>query len=184
MTNEHTTEISVNENGEIMEQPFTPSQSPVIIQESPDFKIIKNVDGSYERIQKYHDVHFYKPETKEEKIKFFNATNEQENEHVTGLKELNNQSFVFKSFDITPFSTFDIETGKTETSVRILFVLDNGEFVATSSKSVYFFLKNLIISQQLVNASEFSVEVNVTHIKRENGYQPKLSLVDIDVVTQ
>lgn len=153
-----------------------------IINDTEEFTIFKNEDGTFKKVMKYKAIKNYHPSTQEEELKLFNvlAASDDNNEDVIQMKSLNNEQFSFTAYFCNPYTSFNEETGENEHGVITYFYTTQKQFIVTSSKSVYFFVQKLEESFNLNESEYFEVVADVKQVKKENGLTPTLTIVSVN----
>lgn len=164
------TEMTVNtETGEIL-------TGVIVVSETPDYKVIKLTDGKFKKQMKYKPYVSRQPETQEEEDKFYIIFNDSDSKLVTQLKNMVGKEITIAHIFMTPYDKFDENTGNVTDAVNTTIEDVDGNFYATSSKSVYHKLQNLMKSfGKPTDESYIPIKVEVTGTKRTNGVQIDLS---------
>lgn len=177
MTNKN--ELTVNEEvvaynvetGEI-------AAGEIVVRETPDYKIVKLEDGTFKKNMKYHAYQSRTPVTEEEQIELYKVFNDENSDLVTPLKNMVNKELTIQHVFIQPYQSFDDKTGNVTDGVTTTIQDVDGQYYATSSKSVYYKIKGLF--QAFGNPSSEAykpLKVKVTGTKRQFGVQIDLELV-------
>lgn len=168
-------EIMVNqETGEIL-----PTEK--VINETEDYKIIQLEDGSFKKNMKYKEFSSFVPETKEEKIELYKVFNDSDDELVTPLRNAVNKEITIAHVFTSPYQSFDETTGVVTDGVTTTIKDVNGQYFATSSKSVYHKVASLLKAFGNPRDENYRpITVKVTGTKQKNGLQIDLSLVGIE----
>lgn len=151
-----------------------------VVEDTPNYKVVKLPDGKFKKIMKYLQHHTFTPTTKEEKLRLYQAFNDVDNEIVIPLKNVIDKVIKIKHLYFNPYESLNEDTGEVKNGVTTTIEDVDGNFFATSSKTVYFNLKNIMDafgSPQDLDYEPF--EVRVVGIKRENGVQISLKLEGI-----
>lgn len=139
MTNELTTQ---NQEVEVQETAVKLFEGQEVISETENYVTVL-VDGKYKRKAKYKKYNSFVAETKEDKIKLFNAMNGDE-ESGNGLKDHVGKQIQVKDVIFMPYDKVNEDTGVTEYGVLTYLITPENVFYATSSKNVYFTMDGLI----------------------------------------
>lgn len=168
MTNEMT--IVNNVTGETM------NVSGVIVSDTPEYTIVQTQDGKFKKNMKYQAFSSRNPETQEEKIELYKVLNEDGNENVIEMKSMIDKPITIEHVFINPYTTFDEETGKNTHGVTTT-IQSEGKYYVTSSKSVYYTLRNLFSTFGNPTDQNYQpIKVIVTGTKQKNGVQINLKL--------
>src|SRR5699024_6697972 len=172
MENKNELMSNVNtETGEIV-------NTEIVVQENEDYKIVRTPDGKFKKNMKYKEYFSRVAETEEEQIELYNVFNDSESGLVTPLKNMTGKEIVLKHVFIQPYESFDEDTGNLTDSVTTNIEDTEGNYYATSSKSVYYTVGNIMKTFGYPTDENFKpVKVLVTGTKRQNGVQIDLQLV-------
>lgn len=110
---------------------------------SADGRFLLYVDetGKHRRKMIYKEFASVTPETREEKVAFFNLLNDEES--ATPMKDAIGTEIVIRDVILQPYDRINEETGAEEYGVVTYIIGQNDEAFVTSSKSVYNSLQNL-----------------------------------------
>lgn len=171
MTNEMTTFNT--ETGEIL-------QNEVVVQETNDYKIVQLPDGKFKKNMKYHEYYSRQAETEEEKIELFKVFNDTENELVIPLSNMKDKEINIAHVFTQPYQSFNEETGSVSEGVTTTLQDVDGSYYATSSKSVYYSIINILKAFGKPSSENYKpVKVKVVGTKRQNGIQIDLKLIGL-----
>lgn len=171
MVNEMTTFNT--ETGEIL-------QNEIVVQETNDYKIVQLPDGKFKKNMKYHEYSSRQAETEEEKIELFKVFNDTENELVTPLSNMQGKEINIAHVFTQPYQSFDEETGAVNEGVTTTLQDVDGSYYATSSKSVYYSISNILKAFGSPSSDNYKpVKVKVVGTKRQNGIQIDLKLIGL-----
>lgn len=127
------------ETGEKMEVAL--NEQVEIIIDTPEYDVAI-IDGKKVKRAKYEEYSSVKAETPEEKVRLFNLINGSDDSVIT-LKTVPLKTKIkIMGVIFTPYETIDDETNEFKRNVNTLLVADDGKYYATSSKNVYFTLRN------------------------------------------
>lgn len=158
-----------------------PQTTETIASDTKDFTIYKQADGKYRKEMKYEKFFTKVPETAEEQIKLYQAFNGNDDSLVTPLSKIEGATIVIENVYFNPYQSFDEETGKSTNGVTTTIQDTEDQFYATSSKAVYYTLKNLFDSFGIPNTPNYKpLIVTVTGQKLQNGRQINLQLQGIN----
>lgn len=150
----------------------------IVVQETEKFVIVKDSQtGKFTRKAKYVDYASFQPETKEEKIRLFNIM-EGKGDIALPMKdhfgdEITIENLIFRSYD-----NINEETGEMEYGILTYIFTPEGNVYATSGKSVYFTLQNLIKVFGEPNTEDYEpMTVKIVKVKADRGDQVTLTLV-------
>jgi hypothetical protein len=174
---ENKNELIVNganvETGEIV-------NTEIVVQETADYQIVKLPNGEFKKNMKYHEYFSRVAATEEEQIELYKVFNDSDSELVTPLSNMVNKEITIKHVFIQPYESFDEKTGNLTPGVTTTIESDDGSYYATSSKSVYYTIHNIMKTFGYPTDEKYKpVKVKVTGIKRNNGVQIDLTLVGI-----
>lgn len=154
--------------------------SELLIEETPKYSIYKLPDGKFEKRMKYEKFWTNIPESNEELIELYQVMNEQDSELVTPLKEAVGELLDIKHVYFNPYSSFDDETGTSQSGVTTTIQTQDGKYYATSSKSVYYNLQNMFEVFGTPGTEQYlGVRMAVTSTKAARGNQISLKLLGL-----
>lgn len=167
-----------NTNKEVKEVVVAEEKKAATIAQSNDrYDVVVNEEGKYIRKAKYEEFCSVVPETVEEKIALFNLLEGSE-EDTNGLKDHVGKVIIANHIIFRPYDKVDEKTGALEYGVLTYLIdMDNTPFV-TSSKSVYFTLKNIF--KVFGNPSEESWNPIKLQVIRKKGLQHEY--IDLKIV--
>lgn len=159
------------ETGEIL-------NTEIVVQDTPDYRIVKLPDGTFKKNMKYKQYFSRIAETEEEQIELYKVFNDSDSELVTPLSNMKDKEITIKHVYIQPYESFDEKTGNLTDGVTTTIEDVDGSYYATSSKSVYYTIYNIMNTFGYPNNENFKpVKVKVTGTKRQNGVQIDLELI-------
>lgn len=140
-----------------------------VVKSTEDYEIVKldepDQDGNlFEKRMKYKRIATHMPESENEIVELYAVLNDSTGEKVTPMKEVIGLTFVAKNFYTSPYDSFDGKTGQTSRGVTTTIEDTDGNFYATSSKSVYYSVLNLY-----ENFGMKPFILQIVGIKREKG---------------
>lgn len=169
MTNEMT--VFNEETGEI-------KQGEIVVQETNDYKIVKLEDGTFKKNMKYHEYFSRTPETEEDQIELYKVFNDTSSELVTPLKNMISKEITLQHVFIQPYQSFDESTGNVTEGVTTTIQDVEGNYYATSSKSVYYKVLGLFKTFGNPSSENYKpLKLKVTGTKRQFGVQIDLELI-------
>ena len=124
----------------------------VVVSEDKDFIVYQKPDGTFERKMKYHEFSSIVTETRSEKIALLQLRDKAEE-----MKGFIGKELVLEGVIITPYTSLDEETGEISHGATTTIITDNfTKAIVTSSKTVYFKIKELIdlFGQDLFNEGD------------------------------
>ena len=167
---EMTTPVN-QETGEII-------QTERVIQETPEYRIVQLPDGKFKKNMKYRQYFSRIAQSEEEKIELYKVFNDSESGIVTPLKNMVKKEITVAHVFIQPYDSFDEDTGNLTSGVTTTIQDVDGNYYATSSKSVYYTLGNIFQTFGYPDHEEYKpIKVLVTGTKRQNGVQIDLELI-------
>lgn len=155
------------ETGEIMEL-----SSGNVKRETEDYMIVQLPNGKFEKRMKYKAIATFEPKTTEEEVELYKVFNEEDFEKVYTMSHLVDQEFNIVNFITKPYESFDEDTGDVTFGVITTLITDDGKYLTSSSKTVYYNMLNMY------KVFKLPLRVKVTGTKRANGIQIGISLVD------
>jgi len=168
MTNEIT--VLNNVTGETM------NVSEVIVSDTAEYTIVQTEDGKFKKNMKYEAFSSRQPKTNEEKIELYKVLNEDDNENVIEMKTMIDKPITIEHVFINPYTSFDEDTGKNTHGVTTT-IQSEGKYYVTSSKSVYYTIRNLFSTFGNPLSEDYQpIKVIVTGTKQKNGVQINLKL--------
>lgn len=180
MTNNN--EVMQNVANEIIVDTETGEILPneILVRETEDYKIVQLPDGSFKKNMKYKQFFSRIAENEEEKIELYQVMNDSESGLVTRLGNMVGKEITIKHVFIQPYESFDEQTGNSTDGVTTTIEDIEGNYYATSSKSVYHSIFNIIQTfGSPENENYKPVKVKVTGTKRQNGVQIDLQLIGL-----
>lgn len=124
----------------------------VVVSEDKDFIVYQKPDGTFERKMKYHEFSSIVTETRSEKIALLQLRDKAEE-----MKGFIGKELVLEGVIISPYTSLDEETGEISHGATTTIITDNfTKAIVTSSKTVYFKIKELIdlFGQDLFNEGD------------------------------
>lgn len=171
MVNTENNVITDVETGEIL-------NTEIVVQETATYKIVKLPDGSFKKNMKYQQYFSRTAETEEEQIELYKVFNDSNSELVTPFNNMVNKEITIKDVFIQPYESFDEKTGNLTDGVTTTIEDTEGNYYATSSKSVYYTVLNIMKTFGYPSEEVYKpVKVKVTGTKRQNGVQIDLQLI-------
>lgn len=172
---EQTNEVMVNnvatETGEIV-------SSEMVIQETADYKIVKLQNGTFKKNMKYQKYFSRMAETEEEQIELYKVFNDSESGLVTPCANMIGKEITIAHVFKQPYESFNDKTGTTTDGVTTTIQDVDGSYYATSSKTVYYTIDNIMQAFGYPDNKEYKpVKVKVTGTRRNNGVQIDLELI-------
>lgn len=159
------------ETGEIM-------SNEIVVQETAEYKIVQLPNGKFKKNMKYKPYFSRQAETEEEQIELYKVFNDSESGLVTQLKNMVGKEITIQHFFTQPYESFDEDTGNVTDGVTTTIQDTEGNYYATSSKSVYHKLFQFAQTFGLPTDDDYKpLKVKVLGIKRTNGVQIDLSLI-------
>lgn len=150
----------------------------VVVSETQDYKIVRLPNGEFKKNMKYHEYFSRTAETEEEKIELYNVFNGSDNELVTPFNNMVGKNIQIKHVFIQPYESFDEKTGNVTDGVTTTIEDVDGNYYATSSKSVYYTVLNLMKTFGYPSDDNYKpINVEVTGTRRQNGVQIDLKLI-------
>lgn len=126
--------------------------------------IVQDANGKFKRVAEYKAFSSVKPETKEQKIAYFNLL--KNDDSAFPMKD--NKGAVIEIADVifNPYESVNEDTGEIENGVVSYVIDQEGRAFVTSSKSVYFTLVNIMkaFGRPHYNAEE-AVKVEIVEKK-------------------
>ncbi|ALH46475.1 single strand DNA binding protein [Bacillus phage VMY22] len=109
--------------------------------EQGEYIVSRDAEGKFSRKAKYKFFSSVTPESKEEKIKFFNLLNG--DEEAISIKDNTGVPIPVQDVIFNPYEGIDEETGVFDHGVLTYLITPDGLVYVTSSKSVYHSMKNM-----------------------------------------
>lgn len=160
-----------DQTGEVME---------TVVNETDEYRVVKQSNGKYRKDMKYKDFHSRIAETEEEQIELYNVFNDSNNDLVTPLSNMIDKEITIAHIFTQSYESFDEETGDVKNGVTTTIQSVDGSYYATSSKSVYYTIFNIMDAFGYPNDVEYNpVKVKVTGTRRNRGVQIDLELIGL-----
>ena len=124
----------------------------LVVSEDKDFIVYQKPDGTFERKMKYHEFSSIVTETRSEKIALLQLRDKAEE-----MKGFIGKEILLEGVIITPYTSLDEETGEISHGATTTIITDSfTKAIVTSSKTVYFKIKELIdlFGQDLFNEGD------------------------------
>src|SRR5699024_3160160 len=150
----------------------------LVITETEDYTIVKPEDGKFKKNMKYKKLFSRKSETEEEQIELYKVFNDSDSDLVTPLRNMVGKELTVSHIFTAPYQSFNENTGNVTNGVTTTIEDTEGNYYATSSKSVYHKLQSIM--ETFGSPAEDSykpLKVEVTGTKRQNGVQIDLTLI-------
>lgn len=155
-------------------------KSENVVQETDDYKIVQLEDGTFKKNMKYKRFFSRIAETEEEKIQLYKVFNESDTGLVTQLKNMIGKEITVKHVFTLPYESFNEKTGIVTDGVTTTIEDIDGNYFATSSKSVYHKLFLIMDTFGYPNDENYKpIKVKVIGIRRQNGVQIDLELIGL-----
>lgn len=172
MTNQNELSTVNTATGEIMDTKES------IVTETDKYTIVKLEDGSFKKNMKYTKFFSRVPETEEDQIELYKVFNDSESGLVTPLRNMVGKEITIAHIFTAPYQSFDEKSGTVTNGVTTTIQDVDGQYYATSSKSVYHTLQSIMETFGTPGTSEYKpLKVNVTGTKRQMGVQIDLTLI-------
>lgn len=140
--------------------------------ETADWKVIPLPDGTFKKQMKYKEYLSRQPKDMAEEDKFYVIFNDSDSDLVTQLKNMVGKQITIANIFMTPYDKFEKTTGEITDAVNTTIEDTAGNFYATSSKSVYHKLLQMMKSFGKPDSEKYiPIKVEVTGTKRTNGVQ-------------
>lgn len=168
------------ETGEVLESTTTTSNGEVIVADTENYIMVKKPDGTFKKNMKYKAFFSRAADTDEEKIELYKVFNDVNNELVIPMKNMVGKEVSVAHVFMQPYESFDDKTGATVLGVTTTIQDVEGNYYATSSKSVYYRLFNIFQTFGSPKHENYKpVKVKVLGIKQKNGTQIDLELIGL-----
>lgn len=153
-------------------------QGEIVVSETADYKVVQLPDGTFKKNMKYHAFQSRTPETEEEQIELYQVFNDSSSALVTPLRNMIDQEITLQHVFIQPYESFDEKTGDVTPGVTTTIQSVDGQYFATSSKSVYHKIRGLFQAFGNPTHENFKpLKLKVTGTKQKNGIQIDLQLI-------
>lgn len=163
-----------NNQNEITEQE---KKQAVIIQSNDEFEIVKDENGKYSRKAKYQFYSSIKAESREDKMWLMELLDGDE-ESGAGLKDHVGKQIEVQDVIFRPYDKVNEDTGQIEYGVLTYLITPDRTAYATSSKSVYFKMKEIF---QMFGSPDQdiweNIKIQVKSKKGVNGTQILIKMV-------
>lgn len=172
MTNQNEITNFNPETGELIEN------TEIVITETDDYTIVKTDEGKFKKNMKYKKYFSRIPETEEQQIELYKVFNDSGSGLVTPLKNMVGKEITVKHIFTAPYQSFNEDTGSVMNGVTTTIEDTEGNYYATSSKSVYHKLQSIMETFGLPSEDNYKpLKVEVTGTKRTHGIQIDLTLI-------
>lgn len=162
------------ETGELSNQPTT---GEIIVQDTEDFTIVKMSNGKFRKDMKYKQIYTHVPTEKEEMLELYKVLNDENNDLVVTMATRVGSEIEIHQVYTNPYQSFDEETGGNTNGVTTT-IFTGTEYIATSSKSVYYTVLGLFETFGQPNTEGYTpLKVKITSRKMQNGNQIGLELI-------
>lgn len=153
------------------------NQVSLIAKSNDEFEVIKDENGKYVRKAKYQAYSSVKAETREEKIWLMNLL-EGDEESGNGLKSHIGKQIEVQDVIFRPYDKVNEDTGHLEYGVLTYLITPDRVAYATSSKSVYFTMKQLMTLFGTPDSEEWeNIKIQVKSKRGANGDQILIKMV-------
>jgi hypothetical protein len=148
-----------------------------LVEETKDFNVYKNAEGKFIRKAKFEDYSSVQPKTREEKIWLMNLI-ENEDEAGFGMKESVGQEIEVQDIIFRKYDKVDEDTGELVYGVLTYLITPERKAFVTSSKSVYFTVKNIMKMFGRPDDEEWvNIKVKIGKEKMTNGDGIKIKMI-------
>jgi len=148
-----------------------------LVEETKDFNVYKNAEGKFVRKAKFEDYSSVQPKTREEKIWLMNLI-ENEDEAGFGMKESVGQEIEVQDIIFRKYDKVDEDTGELIYGVLTYLITPERHAYVTSSKSVYFTVKNIMKMFGRPDDEEWvNIKVKIGKEKMTNGDGIKIKMI-------
>jgi hypothetical protein len=162
---------NANELADVSENQVT------VISQNDDYVVIKNEEGKFQRKAKFHEFSSVKAETKADKIWLMNVFEGSE-DSANGLKNHVGKQIVVADIILRPYDRINEDSGQQEFGVLTYLITPEKQVFVTSSKSVYFTIKNIMDLFGKPNEPEWeNITVKVGKEKGTNGDMIKIKMI-------
>jgi hypothetical protein len=143
-----------------------------------NYEIIQNEEGKFSRKAKFEDFCSVVAESTEDKIALFNLLEGGDDESTNGLKEHVGKQIEVKDIIFRSYDKVNEDTGVIEYGVLSYLIAPDGVPYVTSSKSVYFTLKNMF--KVFGNPTSENWKNIIIQVVQKKGLQHKY--IDVKIV--
>lgn len=167
----------VNTDGEMIQT--LPTAGEIIVQDTDKFTIVKLPNGKFRKDMKYKKLYTHVPTDQAEMLELYKVLNTEDNEDVVKMSTRVGSEIQIQHIYTNPYQSFDEETGGNVNGVTTT-IFTGTEYIATSSKSVYYTLLNLFDTFGSPSDEGYKpITVKITSRKMQNGDQINLQLISI-----
>lgn len=176
MTNQNELTTVNTETGELVQhKPLNTGE--VIVQETPEYTVVKLENGKYRKDMKYKQYFTNTPTNKDEKIELYKILNTQDEKLVTPMSKLVGEEIEIHHVYTQPYTSFDEETGGNTNGVTTT-IYTGSNYIATSSKSIYYTIMGLFEVFGDPTLEDYKpIKVKITGTRLQNGTQINFELV-------
>lgn len=159
------------ETGEIMNTSYL---SYEVVEDTEDYTIIRDLEtGKFSKKVKYSRIQTTVPETEDEIMQLYLIMTTEDSDVITPLKMMNKKTISVSDFYTEPYTAVNEDSGMLEYGV-VTYIKDvDGNFYATSGKSVYFTLTNFYNTFSL----EKPIDIKISTVKQTKGEQIKATVL-------
>jgi hypothetical protein len=153
------------------------TQAELVVRENDRYSVVKDAEGKFKRKAKYQSFSSVKAETHEEKVWLFNLFEGAE-DSGNGLKDHVGQHIEIADIITRPYDRINEEDGSEEYGVITYLITPDKVAYVTSSKSVYFTVKNMMdLYGQPRTEGWNNITVQAFKQKAQNGDAIKIKLI-------
>jgi hypothetical protein len=169
MTNQNEVANTQNQETEIVESH--------VVRETENYVVKQDANGKFKRKAKYQSFSSVKAETHEDKVWLFNLFEGAE-DSGNGLKDHIGKHIEVADIITRPYDSIDEDTGAEEFGVLTYLITPDRVAYVTSSKSVYFTIKNMMDLYGKPSEEGWNnITVVAYKVKAEKGDAIKIKLV-------
>lgn len=157
--------------------PITSLQGEIIVQDTENFTIVKLPNGKFRKDMKYKKIYTHVPTEKAEMLALYKILNDEDNPDVAVMLNRVGSEIDILQVYTNPYQSFDEETGGNTNGVTTT-IFTGKEYIATSSKSVYYTIMGLFETFGRPSDPDYTpIKVKITSRKMTNGNQIGLELI-------
>lgn len=150
-----------------------------IVEETDDFRVVQMTDGTFKRKAKFHDYSSFTPKDRDERLWLLNLIDSDNDDEVgQGMAENVGEKIEVEHVIFRRYSNIDEKTGETIEGVLTYLITPEREAYVTSSKSVYFTMRNILDLFGTPESEDWqNVVVQIKSERTQNGTAIRIKMI-------